>query len=233
MKKLFFIMILSSWAWADCPLWTYPENHKLDSEINNLCQQIQNPVGNQLAYSSGTFTSLSASTGTFNQINMKGNKIINVANGTASTDATAIGQLKIVQITSGTSTTAFTTNNTAFQTTNCTAQIKPTSASNAIIIVAMAPLVNFSCSTTVSRITIARGGTNIYSANGLYAYGGTTACGAAIIDMNGTLVNIDAPASTSLLTYAVQLLSSDGVTSVQYGRNGAQQVMWLMEVVMP
>src|SRR5713226_3248732 len=79
-KIIWVVFLLTTRAWADCPLFTFPENHKLDQEVNNLCQQIQNPVGNQLTYSSGTFTSLSASTGTFNQINMKGNKIINLGN---------------------------------------------------------------------------------------------------------------------------------------------------------
>lgn len=60
MKRLaFLILFLASRVSADCPLWTYPENHKLDSEINNLCSSIQNPIGNNAIY-----TSVIATTGT-------------------------------------------------------------------------------------------------------------------------------------------------------------------------
>lgn len=55
-------------SFADCPLWTYPENHKLDSEVNNLCQLLQNPTGNILSYSTGTFTYLKTSSETVTQI---------------------------------------------------------------------------------------------------------------------------------------------------------------------
>lgn len=69
MKKLIFIILLSTKAWADCPLWTYPENHKLDSEINNICQNELNPVFNIASGSSMTVTYLKVSSITATSIN--------------------------------------------------------------------------------------------------------------------------------------------------------------------
>jgi hypothetical protein len=54
MKKLIFILFLSSTGWAACPLYTYPENHKIDQEFNNVCENIQNVSNSALTSTSST-----------------------------------------------------------------------------------------------------------------------------------------------------------------------------------
>lgn len=59
MKKLLFIVFLTSRCWASCPLYTYPENPKLNQEITNICQSISNSVSNNV---SSNYASISSAT---------------------------------------------------------------------------------------------------------------------------------------------------------------------------
>lgn len=50
--RLIPLILLTMNAWASCPLYTYPENKKLDQEINNTCENILNPVSNTITANS-------------------------------------------------------------------------------------------------------------------------------------------------------------------------------------
>lgn len=161
-------------------------------------------------------------------LSMGSNKITSLANGTASTDAAAFGQLKVIQITTGTSTTTFNTTSSTFQTTNLSATITPTSSSNKVLIFAAAEVQNANGALTTAQITLSRGGTNILGTTGQQE-STTGAVGAS--RMPCMLVYVDSPASTSALTYAVALASTDNATTVSFGAGSETQFMVLVEVV--
>ena len=62
MKKLLAILFLSATCYGSpCPLSTYPENRKLDQDMQRICDMIYNPQINYAQVSSGTWIFLAAS----------------------------------------------------------------------------------------------------------------------------------------------------------------------------
>lgn len=160
-------------------------------------------------------------------IAMGTNKITGLGNGTAAQDAAAFGQVKVLQTILGTSTSRFTTTSATFQTTNLSATITPTSASNRIFVLAASQF-DMGTQNKIGYLTISRGGTNILATNGqleaLTATGGVT-------QWPATLITVDSPATTSATTYAIQIKSGDGVTTAGWGDTNLTQTIILMEVV--
>lgn len=165
--------------------------------------------------------------GTNNSIAMGTGKITGIGNGTAAQDAAAFGQIKLIQTVMGTSTTTFSTTSNTFQTTNLSATITPTSASNRILILASGPL-SITVQNKTGYVTLARGGTNILGASG--GQGCASATGGAV-EIPVTLCYVDSPASTSALTYAVQIKNTDNATTLAFGDTTLTQVIILVEVV--
>jgi hypothetical protein len=159
-----------------------------------------------------------------NKTDFGASKLSNIANGTAATDAAAVGQLPFVQVISFSTATQFTTTSSTFQTTNLTATITPTSASSKIFIIASSNLENGGVSKT-ALATIARNGTNILGVNGqgyyLNATDNVVPC---------TLSYMDSPATTSATTYAVQIRNIDNATTIQWGQSNTTQSILLVEV---
>ena len=58
LKKILAILLASAPCYGVCPLSSFPENAKLDQEINNLCENIASPQIKYLpsSFISGTFT---------------------------------------------------------------------------------------------------------------------------------------------------------------------------------
>lgn len=160
-------------------------------------------------------------------IAMATNKITGLGNGTAAQDAAAFGQLKVIQIITNTSTTSFSTTSSTFQTTNLSATITPTSSSNKILILAFSVAQNNNMSLTDNFMTIARGGTNILGTNGQNNLSFSTNVGKAPASFG----YLDSPASTSALTYAIQIKSTDNTTTVSFGGTNQTQFIALVEVV--
>lgn len=86
------MFLVQGLSWASCPLWTYPENHKLDAEVNNICKSITNPIINFATISSGTAVNLTVTSETVKTR-------LTVPNGVAATDAAAFGQIVTSSIT--------------------------------------------------------------------------------------------------------------------------------------
>jgi hypothetical protein len=86
------LVLISVRGWAACPLSTFPENHKLDQEITNICQNELNPVINNATIQTAAVTSLSVSTVTaVSSATVKNLSVTNI-NGAAYSAVTA-GQL--------------------------------------------------------------------------------------------------------------------------------------------
>lgn len=160
-------------------------------------------------------------------IAMGSQKITGLANGTVSTDAAAYGQLKVIQVVYASSTTAFSTTSNTFQTSNLTASITPTSASNRVLVIISGCLRSAAIGTGSAFATIARAGTNLGSATG---FTGITSSLVGNLNVPVTMSHIDSPASTSSLAYDCRIRNDDSSTSVTFGNVGTQTII-LMEVV--
>lgn len=164
-------------------------------------------------------------------IAMGSNKITGLANGTASTDAAAFGQIftGFQAPVQATSVSSFTTTSSTFQNTNLAATITPTSSSHRIRISVCGDLRNFLPGTTNAVLTIKRGSTDISPSNIGFATVAGTAATTTLYDNLG--VNyIDSPATTSSTTYTVAIKSTDNVNSARFGELCAQ-VITLEEIV--
>lgn len=132
---------------------------------------------------------------------------------------------KILQIVMGTSTTAFSTTSSTFQTSNLSATITPSRTDSKVLILAFTQFSSFA-SNSSGTATIARDGTNILGTDGQVRVYNES--GARII-APCSLGYLDSPASTSALTYAIQIHGPGGVT-VELGDNDATAVILLIEV---
>lgn len=145
-------------------------------------------------------------------------------------DATTFKQVgttfgPILQVVTGSSSTAFTTSNAAYQTTNLSASITPKASTSKVLVVATSDIQNPSTG-TIAEAALFRGSTNI-STNNIGGCLIPSASSSTIVPI--TLICYDSPATTSSTTYAVKLLSSNGATTVGFG-NTAGQYMALIEI---
>jgi len=164
------------------------------------------------------------STPTFTGLSAGSAKITSLANGTASTDAAAFGQLKVLQTVTFSTTTNFSTTSSTFQNTNLVATITPTSASSKILILATAQIKNASISAQDMFINIDRSGTAL---GPIALFNGSIA---GALQFPYALAYLDSPATTSSRTYTIQIRGDDGATTVSFGINNYPQSITLMEV---
>jgi|SRR5665213_1091924 len=161
-------------------------------------------------------------------LNMGANKITNLANGTASTDAMAFGQYfggaqSAIQ-TSGTTTTTFTGATSTMTATVVTGSITPTSSSKRIKVT-----ISFHVQTNnnIGLFAIFRNTTNLMDATG----GGQ--CGSATVaseDNQITLIWIDSPATTSATSYTIYGENATLSGNINVG-NGRTWTVILEEIV--
>ena len=159
-------------------------------------------------------------------IAMGSNKITGLAAATANGDALRYEQLKVIQIVTATSTTPFTTTASTFQTTNLSASITPRDTSSKILVIASGNLV-IGALGQYGFATLARGGSNLLASQGQGLVRGS----AGAVYAPCTLTCLDAPASASALTYAVQIRNGDAATSTIFGDGVTTQHILLAEVV--
>lgn len=159
-------------------------------------------------------------------IAMATHKVTGLGNGTAAQDAAAFGQIKIIQVVTATSSTASASTSTSYQSSNLTASITPTSASNKIMIIASG-----SCGQAGNAdrtvISLFRGSTDL----------ATSATGMAEVQSGSGATNsplcltwLDSPATTSSTTYTIKYKSTNGNTA-SILTNSETGIIWLIEVV--
>lgn len=222
--KLLMAVFLASPLLATGP--KYGPNYDVNNtnlEFQNAYQDIANVLTGDVRISSVTVSSLTVTS----QLDMRNHKITNLANGTASTDAATVGQLKVLQVVSSTSTTTFTTTSSAFQTTNCSASITPTSASNKIMVIATGELRDTNMGTANAVLSIFRGTANLGGGSTISL--GNLGGGAGSLRIPTTTTITDTPNSTSAVTYAVKIKNDDNATTVDFNVN-SETAMTLMEV---
>lgn len=184
-------------------------------------------------YASGSntpsFTVASSSNTSQVLLGMNSNKISNLANGTAATDAAAFGQIfygmqaSTQCIVSGASSTTSSTFGSA--TLSCV--ITPTSSANRVKITVMGSLRNPNSNNTAAEATIERGGTDLSNGSGFCIINGaqTTA-----IELPCAMSYIDSPATTSATTYQIFIRSTDNATAVTWNASGLKSSMILEEI---
>lgn len=191
-------------------------------------------TANQIAVATGTSTPVISITSpvTFpgamtagGALAMAANKITGLANGTTSTDAAAFGQIYYgfqapVQ---STSTTAFTTTSSTFQTTNCSAAITMTNSAHRVKITATGTVRNANAANNCN-VSLFRDSTNLGAAQGFIEVN------VGISHFPGCISYIDSPGDTSAHTYSVKVASGDNINTVGFG-NGLTTVIILEEIV--
>jgi hypothetical protein len=129
---------------------------------------------------------------------------------------------KVLQFVRTSTTTAFSTTSTSFQSTNCSATITPSSTSSKIVGFAQGMMYQ-SNTNHESQYVIFRDSTNL---NGeVWSFGESNNTGGSFSPM--TFSFSDAPSSTSALQYILKLKTSNVNNSVNFYR---QQFMTLMEI---
>jgi hypothetical protein len=152
---------------------------------------------------------------------------LTIPNGVAATDAAAFGQIHLFQIVRATSTTSSATTSNTFVNTHLSATITPSVTTHKILILASSQMGMASNNTNTCYITVANGSTNLASSNGLASLSNGQA---VAIRSPTSLVWLDSPATTSAVTYNIQIRSDDGVHTCNYG-DLADQSLVLMEVL--
>ena len=164
---------------------------------------------------------LSAST-----IAMGGNKITGLANGTAATDAAALGQLKVLQNVFATAASSSSLTSATFTATVVTGSITPTSASSRVKITAMF-MSYIPVAAGTGQYYIARGTTKLGTGNAMAEQGDQ---GVSFTVGVITLSWIDSPATTSATSYTVYGSNTNAVGTITVG-NGRDWSMVLEEIV--
>lgn len=145
-----------------------------------------------------------------------------------------ISQLKILQVVEGTYETAVSTTSTSYVDTGLTATITPSSATNKVlVIVSQAMYVDRSSNLAEGAVQLVRGATGIQGPGTtqrnltLYVAGATT----AVYGLYVSMMRLDSPASTSPVTYKMQMRSSGTYsTTLIAQRDSAMSSIVLIEV---
>jgi hypothetical protein len=156
---------------------------------------------------------------------MGGFKITSIANGTASNDAAAFGQIKLLQVVVATGTTSTSLTSATATATVVTTSITPSSSSNRVRIT-----VSFACYTPSasggSQLEIRRGSTRLSNNVGMANPGTPSGTGGSQVAM----IWIDSPATTSSTTYTVYGTNINASGTITIG-NGYDWVIILEEIV--
>lgn len=164
-------------------------------------------------------------------IAMGANKITGLANGTASTDAVAFGQLfgPFQAMVQAVDTTNHSTTSSTFSSTALTATIVPTSASHRIKITISANFSVDAVSATTIESTVVRGSTNIGGTHGFAQSSGPASGTGGLVALSYTY--IDSPATTSSTVYTMQIASSDNTSNVEYSPGSVVKNVIILEEI--
>lgn len=210
MRIIALIALLPVLAAASGPRFQHRDRF-VDQEFENVYQDIRTgSVSDPLSLSGISVSTITASSATFTNATI--------------TNLSGVSLGKVLQAVSATTTSNFSTTNAAFQTTNLSAAITPTSVDNKVLVLICGPLSN-NTQNNSSYLSVSRGGENIGGANGVVSMftvtGGNTQTAAAI-------ALLDSPATTSSVTYAATLRVGGGTGF--FGSNNETQSIVLLEI---
>jgi hypothetical protein len=136
--------------------------------------------------------------------------------------ATPAGGGKVLQVVQDVETATFTTTSSSFVDTNLSVSITPSSATSKV-------LVMLNCAQIATGTTVANGQFNLVRDSTEIDRAGFGADGVAEFISGFTLTNLDSPATTSSITYKVQVRKFTGTVGYE-AVNGAKAKLILMEI---
>lgn len=136
------------------------------------------------------------------------------------------GAFRVLQVVSATTSTVVNTASTAFADAGLSATITPQSTDNKVLCVTFNACAKVTGNTqNAVKLQVLRDATAINT----YFFGLFTGTDLAVVGSLDMIV-LDSPASTSTLTYKVQIANEVAANLVQYSPNGTQSTMILMEI---
>ncbi len=175
-------------------------------------------IGQYLLLSGGTMSGAIA---------MGTSKITGLGNGDAVQDAAAFGQLKVLKVGYATSTTAFTSTSSTYQTTNSSVSFACSRADSKVYVFAFGTL-NCGAASVTTAATIFADAVDLDSSGAglqqLFIGGGGVA-----LFVPAALMAESTPGSTSAVTYSVKIKNSNNSTSIGWG-NGPRTTIIVVEV---
>lgn len=162
-------------------------------------------------------------------IAMGSNKITGLANGTASADAVAFGQIsgqRILQVVTNTATAIATTTSSTYSATNLTVTITPTGTTTKMIILAVGP---GNCNSTSHAVLFGLSGTTNGQLQGSTKFL-TEIWHLGNIEVPVSVCYVDSPGTVAAQTYSLTFKNDDNATSVTFGDTNNIQTMVVVEV---
>lgn len=187
-------------------------------------------AGDTIGFSAGGINRLSISASAITaalNIAMGSNKLTSLAAGTTAGDSVRFEQLKVLQVVSATTTSAFTTTSSTFQTTNLSASITPAATSNKILVIISSSLLHVGGNVTTFA-GISRAGTSITGTDGQAKTDSNVATDTDWVPV--TLSILDSPSTTSATTYAAIIRNSNNSSTVGFGAGSQVQSIILIEI---
>jgi len=157
------------------------------------------------------------------------------ATGTVLTSATTTGfpAGSVLQVVQGTKTTGSSTTSTTFVDTGLSASITPSSASSKVLVIVAQSYSHYQNTNTARDFytNLLRGSTQIYIKYSASA-GGTASNGYFYACLDGSMVYLDSPATTSSTTYKTQYKTSSGAndTNIFISSDNSSSSIVLMEI---
>jgi len=155
--------------------------------------------------------------------------------GTILTSATTTGfpAGSVLQVVQGIKTTGSSTTSTSFVDTGLSASITPSSASSKVLVIVAQSYSHYQNTNTARDfyINLLRGSTQIYLKYSASA-GGTSSSGYFYACLDGSIVYLDSPATTSSTTYKTQYRTSSGAndTNIFISSDNSSSSIVLMEI---
>jgi hypothetical protein len=155
-------------------------------------------------------------------------KITGLANGTTTTDGAAYGQLRILQVVTGTSTAQTdNTSSAAFTDTGLTVSITPATTTNKILVIVSGQF-GMSAAGENAHVTLNRSGNDLgNSTNGMLV----GVSGAGSFRQSAAMAILDSPSTTSAVTYTVAIRRGGASGTASWNDTAIRSTITALEVL--
>jgi hypothetical protein len=135
---------------------------------------------------------------------------------------------KVLQVVTGTSDSNTSTNSTSYVATSITANITPSATSSKIFVSVCSDL-DSQATGVQAFATIYRDSTNLANLGSTYNFGNNFGTNSRVITPI-SMTTLDAPSSTSQLTYKCYVKTGSGATTIKFNNQDVEGTIVLMEI---